>query len=493
MKKFVSILLFMSVLFTLFSSVGHAASAPPKLFLNGKQIYSDVEPRIVQGSTLVPLAILSEDLGYEVEWEPVMKKVTVRNDSREIQLIINESAVLVDGEIVEMNAKPQLINWRTMVPVRFIGELLGLEFEWKDKEREVHMFSKEETNEPSDTDEPGNIDDNEGSLPPDQTIGYISSITADEASVISIVHHDGHRPGKPVVLSDPNRLKFTFPNTGLTADLLSQFVNGQVELAIEDNEHLKALRYTLSSYEPLTTSLVLEIGEETGYVLTELDGEFQIALMPASEVPEEVIEPEQPQQPEQPEQPAEPAKPETGGKVYTVVIDPGHGGSDPGAESKSMKRWEKEVNLSIALKVKALLDKESQIKAQLSRTDDTYVELADRVRFAEERKADIFISIHANSFDKPTATGTETYYYRDDSKRLADVIQKHVVQGTKLADRGVKKAAFKVIKETTMPAVLVETGYLSNPSDAKLLFTDAVQDRIAAELVKGIKEYLNLK
>ncbi|MGO4375919.1 N-acetylmuramoyl-L-alanine amidase, partial [Paenibacillus sp. MCAF20] len=69
----------------------------------------------------------------------------------------------------------------------------------------------------------------------------------------------------------------------------------------------------------------------------------------------------------------------------------------------------------------------------------------------------------------------------------------HLIAGTKLKDRGVKKEAFKVIKETTMPAVLVEAGFLSNAADAKLLYDDAVQNRIAAELVAGIKEYFKLK
>ncbi|MDF2837561.1 MAG: cell wall hydrolase/autolysin, partial [Paenibacillus sp.] len=117
MKKFVSILMLMSLLFTLFGSVGHAASAPPKLFLNGKEIHPDVEPRIVNGSTLVPLAILSEGLGYEVEWEGKLKKVTVKNETTVIELIINETAIRVNGDLREIDATPpQLVNWRTMVP-----------------------------------------------------------------------------------------------------------------------------------------------------------------------------------------------------------------------------------------------------------------------------------------------------------------------------------------------------------------------------------------
>src|SRR5690606_9206436 len=106
-------------------------------------------------------------------------------------------------------------------------------------------------------------------------------------------------------------------------------------------------------------------------------------------------------------------------------------------------------------------------------------------------QADIFISIHANS-GSATATGTETLYTRDVSIPLADTVHKYMIEATGLNDRKVKHQNLKVTRETTMPAILLEAGFLSNPQDDAVLKDPAVQDRIAAGIVAGIKEYLGL-
>jgi N-acetylmuramoyl-L-alanine amidase len=182
---------------------------------------------------------------------------------------------------------------------------------------------------------------------------------------------------------------------------------------------------------------------------------------------------------------------EPGTGVFKVVLDAGHGGKDPGAYSVN-GRHEKEYNLAITLKIKALLDKEPKIKPYLTRSVDTFVELNDRAKIANDLNADMFISFHANSASNGTVSGSETYYNRDNSKSLADIIHKHLIAGTGLADRKVRQAGFVVIKKTTMPAVLLEAGYLSNANDSSILFSDAKQNKIAAEIVAGIKEYFNL-
>ncbi|WP_162848402.1 N-acetylmuramoyl-L-alanine amidase [Paenibacillus nanensis] len=474
MKKSVSIMLLMSLLFTMFASVGHAAAPPPpKLMLDGKQLASDVPPKIENGSTLVPLAILSEGLGYEVEWEQSAKKVTVKKDSTVIELVIGEAMIKVNDVIMETTTKPKLIDSRTMVPVRLVGELLGLTFEWDGTERVVYMYSAPpESTEPSTPDEQADGSENpdsEQSLP----AGYITGITMNEQSVITIAHTDVQKPNEPLLLESPKRLVFDFPNTAFLPPM-----KGETVVQVSDNPLLTYYKYAQFSADPLVARLVIQIGDNTGYVLSETEGAYQIALMPASEVPV-------------PETPAE--TPEEPTAVYDVVIDAGHGAKDPGAFSKSLNRWEKEFNLSAALALKAALEKDKRIRVHMTRSDDTFLELADRIKFAENVKADLFISIHANSYDNTSVSGSETYYYREDSKPLADFLHKYVVKGTGLRDRSVRKAAYKVIKETTMPAVLIEAGYLSNSGDAKALYDKSVQERFAAEVANGIKGYLKLK
>lgn len=474
-------MLLMSLLFTMFATVGHAAGTPPKLYLNGNQLVSDVDPQIENGSTLVPLAILSDGLGYKVEWEPVLKKVTVKKESTIIELVIGEAMIKVNDVIMETATEPKLINQRTMVPVRLVGELLGLQFEWKGAEREVHMYSK---TEPAEPEQP-------------QTPGYITNVTMSEQSVITITHSGGQKPGKPMLLDNPKRMVFDLKNTSFIPGISDLFVKGETTVAVMDNALLSGYRYGQFSLDPLVARLVIMVSEDTTYVLTESENAFQIALMPSSEVPKDPETPDDSMTPDEPEKPIEPvdsvALPGETEEVYDIVIDAGHGAKDPGAYSKLMNRWEKEFNLSASLKLKAALEKDKRFRVHMTRLDDSFLELSDRVKFAEERKADIFISIHANSYDKTSVNGSETYYYRENSKPLADHLHKYLIAGTGLNNRGIKKAAFKVIKETTMPAVLIEAGYLSNQTDASALFKESMQDKLADELAKGIKAYLKLK
>lgn len=471
MKRFVSVLMFMSIFFTMFSAVGQAAEVVPKLFLNGQQLKSDVNPQIINNATVVPVRTVSEGLGYLIDWDNTTKTATVTHANNVIKLKLNDNMAVVNDKKVKMDTSVSIIKGYTLVPLRFIGEQFGLDFEWKAVEKEVHMY--EQNKEPTDPTEPIDPDPNL----PVEAAGQITDIYYSGGSSMTLNYEGTVKANKPMLLENPKRIVFDFPNANYSSNLSSQFLNGQVEVNVTDSTYLQGYRYSLFSNTPATARLVILIGDNTGYVMTEEAGKIQFSLMSAADVPgtPPITDPVTP----------------PSSKVYNVVLDAGHGGSDPGAASV-LKKPEKEFTLSIALKMKALLDKESKIKVHLTRTGDTYPTLDDRVKFAESIKADLFMSIHANS-GVSSATGTETYYYRDNSKAFASVIHKHLIAATGLKDRGVKKEAYKVIKQTTMPAVLIEAGFLSNANDAKLLFDDAAQNKIAAELVAGIKEYLNVK
>jgi N-acetylmuramoyl-L-alanine amidase len=464
MKRFVSVLMFMSIFFTMFSAVGQAAEVVPKLFLNGQLLKSVVSPQIINCSTIVPVRTVSEGLGYQIVWDNTSKTATVTHANNVIKLKLNDNMAVVNDKKVKMDTSVAIIKGYTLVPLRFIGEQFGLDFEWKAVEKEVHMYEQE----PTDPTEPIDPDP---TVPP-ETTGQITDISYSGESRVTIDHEGEVKASKPMVLENPKRIVFDFPNTNYSSDLSSQFLNGQVEVNVTDSTYLQGYRYSLFSNTPATARLVILIGDNTGYEMTEELGKIHFSLMSATDVPGTPVDP-------------------PSSKVYNVVLDAGHGGSDPGAASV-LKKWEKEFTLNIALKMKVLLDKESKINVHLTRTGDTYPTLDDRVKFAESKKADLFMSIHANS-GASSATGTETYYYRDNSRAFAGVIHKHLIAATGLRDRGVKKEAYKVIKQTTMPAVLIEAGFLSNVNDAKMLFNDAAQNKIAAELVAGIKEYLNVK
>ena len=170
-----------------------------------------------------------------------------------------------------------------------------------------------------------------------------------------------------------------------------------------------------------------------------------------------------------------------------IVIDPGHGGSDPGAIGASGLK-EKDVNLDIAKRIKNLLP-----SVILTREDDVDVSLQGRVDFAYQVNADVFISIHNNALPKGQGTGSETYYYREDSFSLAQFIHEAMVSKLGLLDGGVRRRGFYVIKHSPCPSVLIEGAYLSNPEEEKLLASEEFRQKIAEAVVEGLKRYFGEK
>ncbi len=180
----------------------------------------------------------------------------------------------------------------------------------------------------------------------------------------------------------------------------------------------------------------------------------------------------------------------------TVVIDPGHGGEDKGATGVSGLK-EKNVNLTVSLYLEELL-RARGFNVVMTRKNDTYLTLAERAALAEKAKADLFISIHANaSLNNKYASGTETYYYQNkktspQSLYLASLIQQEVSAVLKLPNLGVKKAPFHVLRETSMPAALVELAFLSNAVDETILASDHCLKLAAEALYRAVLRYYNL-
>ena len=217
-------------------------------------------------------------------------------------------------------------------------------------------------------------------------------------------------------------------------------------------------------------------------------------------------------------------------KVSRVVIDPGHGGHDPGAIAFGVS--EAELVLDLALRLEALLLKQPGIEVVLTRRSDEYVPLEQRTALANKESADLFLSIHANASENAQARGVETYFLNfalnpeaeavaarenaasgrtmnsltdivkvialnnklDESKDLATLVQRALVQrlrGTdrSLKDLGVKQAPFMVLVNATMPSALTEVSFLTNRQDARLLKGDTYRQRIAEGLLTGVLRY----
>lgn len=174
-----------------------------------------------------------------------------------------------------------------------------------------------------------------------------------------------------------------------------------------------------------------------------------------------------------------------------VFLDPGHGGKDPGAVGNGLK--EKGLTLAIARQTGKLLEAQG-VDVLYSRTGDVFVGLSERAAMANQLGAHVFVSIHINSATNTTARGVETFSYPGSAQgeRLARAVQNAIVQAKIFShNRGIKTADFAVLRETAMPAALVELGFIVNAQDAKLL--GERQADIAQAIAKGIMGYLGVQ
>lgn len=178
---------------------------------------------------------------------------------------------------------------------------------------------------------------------------------------------------------------------------------------------------------------------------------------------------------------------------YTVVLDAGHGGEDGGTVEQTAT--EKEINLAVVLKMRELLENQG-ICVVLTREQDIFIKLEERVRVANGEKTDLFVSIHCNYYEKDSSIyGLECYYCKgaEDGKYYAERILDTIEKSGEIVSRNAKPSGYYILKNTTVPAVLVETGYLSNYNERNQLISGEYQGKLAQELVEGIVEGLEGK
>jgi N-acetylmuramoyl-L-alanine amidase len=208
-----------------------------------------------------------------------------------------------------------------------------------------------------------------------------------------------------------------------------------------------------------------------------------------------------------------PPRAQSGTKIRTICLDPGHGGKDPGNEVGSNQ--EKHFTLLLAQEVRSELAR-AGIKATLTRTTDTFVDLPTRPELAKRRGTDLFVSLHFNAADagRSTVQGAEVYcltpvgasstnargegagagwftgnQHDDQNLFLAYQVQKSLTRNLAVADRGVRRARFAVLRDAVMPAVLIEAGFMSNPAEGRKIFTSEYRQKMARAIVDGLLAY----
>src|SRR5438067_8768688 len=177
---------------------------------------------------------------------------------------------------------------------------------------------------------------------------------------------------------------------------------------------------------------------------------------------------------------------ETNRPATTVVIDAGHGGFDRGGIA-GQRVPEKTMNLDVAQRLKAVLTAYGY-RVVMTRDSDVFVSLGTRVAIANSYRDAIFVCIHFNAARRGSANGIETYFYSSQSLPLASAIHYYVAGGAPTPNRGVRRRGFYVLRKTTIPAVLVECGFLTNATEANFAQSSAYQQKLAEEIGRGIRE-----
>lgn len=448
------------------------------LVCDGKALSADIPAILLDGRTMVPVRVVSEQLGATVTWKQESQQVVIESASTAITLTIGSANATVNGITVKLyDGVPATLvmlggKTSTMVPLRFVSDQLGAEIGW---DAQTYTAS-------------------------------ISTVTGNNYDVTLPVAVNGvitaHGAQEPRIFELPGRVVADFKGGVLKG---SSFGTVQV-----GSNAVKTVRYNQydTGYEGYSRVARLVFDLQDGLTLADLDvrwAEGVLTVAKAGQIPptEEPQEPTPTPEPEPEPEPKPEPKPEPTPDPTPepepqpdpplpplVVLDAGHGGTDHGAIYHNIS--EKDVDLSITLQVGKLLET-AGYRVHYTRSDDTYVTLADRAEQANLLEADLFVCIHANAFpQKPEINGLETYYLsgKEQSKALAASIQKQVLSATGCTDRSIRTANYYVLKNTTMPGVLVETGYLTNTAEAAKLNTAAYQAKIASGIAAGVQAYL---
>lgn len=424
------------------------------LSLDGVPLLPDVPALIWQGRTLIPVRLVGEALGAEISWVGESYQVILRRDNTTIVLTLGSADALVNGEAVALpDAVPATLMRlegveRTMVPLRFLSEQLGCAVNWHQASYTADIRS------------------------PGQALGTVTAIYADANAQTVLISTDVQPEYHVQDFGD--RLVLDFPGLRL-ADGFSN------SLPV-DNELLSDVRYAEHGYELYpeyshTVRVVLDLKEGITYgknvTIAAMEGGVVLTTFLPSQEPGG-FPPSPPLTPSQ----------------RTIVIDPGHGGKADGAKYQGVP--EKTINLSVARKLEVIL-KNLGYNVVMTRTDDSTIGLYERADIANAVSADLFVSLHSNASTKPQVRGIYTYHYPNSRRgtQLAQSIQSAVVQTTGALDRGIQSADFVVLRETYMPAVLVEMGFMSTYEELMFLLNDQYQDKLALGISEGIVQYLN--
>ena len=452
---------------------------------------SEMAPIQFNGYTLVPAREVFEQTGALVTWKASEQKVYIDNNKNLIVLEINNQNAWVDGNDVMLDMPAKVINGKVMIPTRFVGETLGYKVVWNGGNYSINIVTKEavlDNNTQDNNAQEDNVQDNNNQ--DDSNIIDNDIIDNDVQSDINDDQGLGDEEELPMIPTGDGWLNMdyiTYVNsiealkledlaglsvTGITVD--EKYHSKQIVVTLNNNygvqlpegkwfkqsgaiSTLEIVNYDVSTQLIITTRTIQALK------VYEQDNGIMLQCVVPSEKYDKI-----------------------------VVVDAGHGDQDPGAVHAGIQ--EKDLNLRYANALGTILKQDPNIKVYLTREDDTFLTLNERTAMANEIDPDLFISIHINSASTATATGMETYYTNKAdtrNKTFATIVQNALIEEFGVRNRGVKNNTFIVTKNTKAPAILIETGFITNAQDRAMMTSSSFASQYANVIYQSILEYYN--
>ncbi len=467
--------------------------APISLYVNNEFVEPSIMPPVqVSGYVLVPTREVFNAMGAMVQWKGVEKKVYIEQQDSLIVLELDNTKAWVNGEIKIMDMAPKIINDKIMVPIRFISETLGFQVDWLGAERCIYISKVENSHNKEDE-----------SINKNEVVNQNNSELENEKNNMIEFPQENYQDDLGEEILDYNKecndLSKIFPM--LAYDVVTQTMT--ISASVKESDILIDDIYTkrkivfylnhcsdmpegvwqgdlgyLKSVTILNNSAGMQLVVETNTICaTEiLDTEEGIAVKFMK--PKEKYD-------------------------KLIVVDAGHGGADDGTSYDGI--LEKDLTLKYGKALYDKLEKDQSIKVYATRPQDTYATENDgiigkqyptldmRVAISNEIEPDLYISVHVNSVENEKANGIETYYYPVASdtrgKTFAGMVQTALVNEFGMNDRKAKTAEFQVIKYTNDPAILIETGFITNSADRIILTSPDYANRFAQTIYGCIKDY----
>ena len=475
------------------------------LVVNNKLVESALEPIVFNDRALVPVREVFEEVGAKVNYDGNTKTIEVVDGSDYIRMQINDNVAYVNGvkTAIPDSVVPKLISkvggeTKTMVPVRFISETIGLDVEFDGENGAILVESNGYVAAtPVPTAVPTPIPTAVPTLQPTAapapeviTIKDIRYQNVVEGKVAITVEMDKEASYSYFTLDNPDRLVVDIQNTKPVSGEETMYVN---------NGGIKAVRVGVN---PERTRVVVDMDKMSNYgfgkegtnLIIYAKAEVSKPVGITSLIPELSISASA-------DVVAPPVQEVVKYNKNLIVIDAGHGGYDPGAQGTMNGQTinESDLKLQISNKVKSILEGNG-FTVVMTRSDDTYKTLIERPELANEKEAAIFVSIHINSVDgAPTANGTEVFYAESNNKDVGGVTSAMLARNilnSMLAhmgstNRGVKTAEHAVTKRSNMPACLAEVGFITNAEEIAKMTSEDYQWKVAEGIAQGIIQTVN--